>query len=158
MKENVIDVLAYLFETYTDPDVEDEPDRESLRDELEQAGFHDSEIDKALDWLDGLTAQELSEFNNPSNMKAVRIFTDMEQLHLDTASRGYIMYLEQIGILTHAQRELVIDRLMALGAGDIDIEKIKWVVLLVLFSQPGYEAAYARMENLVFEDRTARIH
>ncbi len=158
MKENVIDVLAYLFETYTDPDVDDEPDREALRDELEQAGFLDSEIDKALEWLDGLTAQKDSEVKEPLNTKSIRIFTVTEQHHLDAASRGYIIYLEQIGILTHAQRELVIDRLMALGAGDIDIEKIKWVVLLVLFSQPGYEAAYARMENLVFEDRTARVH
>jgi Smg protein len=68
------------------------------------------------------------------------------------------MYLEQIGILTPAQRELVIDRLMALGEHETDVEQIKWVVLMVLFSQPGQENAYARMEDLVFEDQISAAH
>jgi uncharacterized protein Smg (DUF494 family) len=64
-----------------------------------------------------------------------------------------MMYLEQIGILSAHQRELVIDRLMALDCEEIDVDDIKWVVLMVLFSQPGEETAYARMEDLVFEER-----
>ena len=54
MKENVLDVLMYLFETYIDTEEEPEPDQNELRDELTRAGFGDSEIDRALDWLDGL--------------------------------------------------------------------------------------------------------
>jgi Smg protein len=46
------------------------------------------------------------------------------------------MYLENVRILSSTQRELVIDRLMALEADEIDIEQVKWVVLMVLFSQP----------------------
>jgi len=52
----------------------------------------------------------------------------------------------------------VIDRLMALEGDDIDLEKLKWVVLMVLFSQPGQENAFARMEDLVFEERPAVVH
>jgi len=63
-----------------------------------------------------------------------------------------MLHLEQIGILSATQREVVIDRLMALDGSDIDIEQIKWVVMMVLFSQPGQEQAYARMEDLVFAD------
>jgi Smg protein len=47
---------------------------------------------------------------------------------------------------------------MALEGDDIDIDKLKCVVLMVLFSQPGQETAYARMEDLVFEDRSGAIH
>ena len=65
---------------------------------------------------------------------------------------------EQIGILSAAQRELVIDRVMALETEEIEVEQIKWVVLMVLFSQPGQEAAYARMEDLVFEDSVSEAH
>ena len=54
MKENVLEVLMYLFETYIDAEEEPEPDQNELRDELSRAGFGDSEIDRALDWLDGL--------------------------------------------------------------------------------------------------------
>ena len=89
---------------------------------------------------------------------AVRLYDRIEQERLDSQCRGYLLHLEQVGILTPAQRELVIDRLLALGTDDIDIEQIKWVVMMVLFSQPGQEQAYARMEDLVFADDPGWLH
>jgi len=94
----------------------------------------------------------------PPTERAVRIYGRDECIRMDTNGRGYMMYLEQIGILSAHQRELVIDRLMALDGEEIDVDDIKWVVLMVLFSQPGEETAYARMEDLVFEDRAWITH
>ncbi len=158
MKESVLDVLMYLFETYMEEEDQPEPDRDILRSELARAGFGEGQIDRALDWLDGLAhGDERSETRAPT-ARAVRVFDRHEVSRLDSGCRGYIMYLEQIGILSAAQRELVIDRLMALDNDEIDVEQIKWVVLMVLFSQPGQEAAYARMEDLVFEEDAGLIH
>jgi Smg protein len=47
---------------------------------------------------------------------------------------------------------------MALDADDIDIEQLKWVVLMVIFIQPGQEQAFARMQDLVFEERAVALH
>ena len=150
MKENVLDVLMYLFETYVDAEEDPEPDQNELRDELATAGFGDAEIDRALEWLDGLTEHSGNIAFNAQTAHGTRIYNDLELERLDTGSRGYITYLEQIGILSAPQREILIDRLLALETPDIDEEQIKWVVLMVLFSQPGQELAYARMEDLVF--------
>lgn len=158
MKENVLDVLMYLFETYIDAEEEPEPDQNELRDELTRAGFGDSEIDRALNWLDGLTDSQGSLIYNRQTVHGTRIFNDFELDRLDVACRGFITYLEQIGILTSVQREILVDRLLALESPDIDVEQIKWVVLMVLFSQPGQETAYARMEDLVFEEETGIVH
>ncbi len=158
MKENVLDVLMYLFETYVDTEDDPEPDQNELRDELALAGFGDAEIDRALDWLDGLTDHQDSLALNARTAQCTRVYSDFEQERLDVASRGFITYLEQIGILSPLQREIVIDRLLALESTDIDVEQIKWVVLMVLFSQPGQELAYARMEDLVFEESTGAVH
>ena len=158
MKENVLDVLMYLFETYIDAEEEPEPDQNELRDELARAGFADSEIDRALDWLDGLADNHDSLSYNPQTSHGTRIYTASEQQRLDAGCRGFISYLEQIGILSPRQREILVDRLMALDSPDIDVEQIKWVVLMVLFSQPGEELAYARMEDLVFEENTGLVH
>ncbi len=158
MKENVLDVLMYLFETYVDTDEEPEADQNELRDELSRAGFADSEIDRALDWLDGLTDHQESIAFHAQTAHGMRVYNDFEQERLDAACRGYIAYLEQIGILSPQQREILVDRLLALESTDIDVEQIKWVVLMVLFSQPGQELAYARMEDLVFEESTGSIH
>jgi Smg protein len=158
MKENVLDVLMYLFETYVDADEEPEPDQNELRIELARAGFGGNEIDRALEWLDGLTdRQECLNYGDPT-ARGTRIYNDFEHERLDSSCRGYITYLEQIGILSSPQRELLVDRLLALETHDIDVEQIKWVVLMVLFSQPGQELAYARMEDLVFEESSGLIH
>ncbi len=86
------------------------------------------------------------------------MFGALEQSRLDTACRGFLVHLENVGILSPAQRERVIDRLMALEGDDIDLDKLKWVVLMVLFSQPGEETAFSRMEDLVFEERPGAVH
>jgi Smg protein len=158
MKEGVLDILIYLFENYMD-DAEPypRPDRTLLKEELEHAGFEGADVSRALHWLDGLKESPDGESERATE-RAIRVFNGIEVLRLDTDCRGYLMHLEHIGILSASQRELVIDRLMALDADDIDIEKVKWVVLMVLFSQPGQEQAYARMEDLVFEERTQAIH
>ena len=55
MKEGVLDILIYLFENYMD-DAEPypRPDRALLTEELEHAGFEGADINRALQWLDGL--------------------------------------------------------------------------------------------------------
>lgn len=158
MKENVLDVLMYLFESYVDTEEDPESDQNELRMELSRAGFGDSEIDRALVWLDGLTDhQESLDYGNLT-ARSTRIYNDFEQQRLDTNCRGYITYLEHTGILSPPQREVLVDRLLALESADIDVEQIKWVVLMVLFSQPGQELAYARMEDLVFEENAGLVH
>ena len=159
MKEGVLDILIYLFENYFDAETDDgfEPDRETLKLELEKAGFPGSEVERALCWLEELAADPDRSHPTPTS-RAIRVFAALEQARLDTDCRGYLVHLEQVGILSPTQRELVIDRLMALEGDEIDIDKLKWVVLMVLFSQPGQETAFSRMEDLVFEDRSGAIH
>jgi Smg protein len=155
MKETVLDVLMYLFESYVDSPDEPEPNRHELKRELGRAGFHDREIERALDWLDGLNSTGTA--NAPQDT-AFRVFDAVEQERLDAASRGYLLHLEQIGILQPAQREIVIDRLLALDNEEIDVEQTKWVVMMVLFSQPGRQDAFAQMEDLVYADDSAWVH
>jgi Smg protein len=88
----------------------------------------------------------------------MRVFDRGELERLDAAARGYLLQLEQIGLLLPMQRELVIDRLLALDAEEIDVEQIKWVVMMVLFSQPDQHEAYAQMEDLISSEDPAWLH
>ncbi|HKF93933.1 MAG TPA: DUF494 family protein, partial [Gammaproteobacteria bacterium] len=45
MKESVLDVLMYLFESYIDDENDVELDREALQSKLVEAGFHHREIE-----------------------------------------------------------------------------------------------------------------
>ena len=159
MKESVLDVLMYLFENYyMDEEISGRPDRESLQVELLEAGFPPGEVHKAFDWLEDLAAQRAAGQPIRAAAHSIRFYTDRETEHLDLECRGFLMFLEQMGILTAASRELVIDRVMALDAADMDIEQLKWIVLMVLFNEPGQEAAYAWMEDLVFDNVAGILH
>ncbi|SRR6056297_1481517 len=158
MKENVLDLLMYLFENYIYEEPESTPDRESLTGSLEEAGFTNAEIDRAFAWLDGLAEQrKLPELGHHSD-NPVRVFSIEETQRLDVDARGFILYLENAGVLDSIRREQVLDRLSALDSEDIDIEDVKWVVLMVLFNQPGQEANYAWMEDMMFDDEGELRH
>ncbi|MDC9725636.1 MAG: DUF494 domain-containing protein [Gammaproteobacteria bacterium] len=159
MKENVIDVLLYLFENYIDTDDTNKPDKDALELELERVGFQQLEVNKAFDWLESMTVVSVdSDEKNKNSDLLLRLYSKQEMERLDTQCRGYLLFLEQVGVLDAATREVVIERVMALDTDEIDLEQMKWVVLMVLFYQPGREVAYAWMEDLVFEDMEAVIH
>jgi Smg protein len=61
-------------------------------------------------------------------------------------------------VLDAERRELVIDRLMALELSGIALDDLKWVVLMVLYRQPGHEAASAWIENHLLQDEAERVH
>ncbi len=153
MKEDILDVLMYLFENYLDNDLPLTDDFQILKDELIEAGFHTSEISKAFAWLEGLVEQK--EVIKHQEATSIRVYLPEESEKLDLECRGFILYLEQIGVLDAANRELVIDRVMALETDDFDLDQLKWVILMVLFNQPSYEAAFTWMENFVYEEEMA---
>ena len=158
MNENVVDILIYLYENYMDGEQAPPSDQNELRDELSQAGFPITEINKAFDWLDDLAYNSQSFAGEAHRKHSMRIYTEEEQSRLDLDSRGLLVFLEQNNILTQTARELVIERALALDTPFITEEELKWIVLLVLMNQPGQEAAFARMEDMVYNEIPEFLH
>jgi len=160
MKETILDVLMYLFENYVDEEIHFDDDQEALRTELSEAGFEHPEINKAFDWLEGLTEQPEMLSSLPSaEQPAMRVYNPVEMDKLETECRGFLLLLEQIGILDALNRERVIERVMALEADEIALDQLKWVVLMVLFNQPDQEnSRLAWMEELVYNEMPSALH
>jgi Smg protein len=157
MKETILDVLMYLFENYMDEEVHFDYDQEVLRDELSEAGFPHPEINKAFAWLESLSEQP--ELLTPATgQPAMRVYTALEMEKLDTPCRGFLLFLEQIGVLDAVNRELAIDRVTALETEEINLDQLKWVVLMVLFNQPGQKDAFNWMEDLVYNETSGALH
>ena len=159
MKQTVIDILIYLFEHYIDDDIELDADRDELKSELRDAGFEAGQVAKAFDWLQELavTRDHADDFPTPAQT-SFRIFTVEEQRKLDAECRGFLHFLSQSAVLDSARRELVIDRVLALESDEIDIAQLKWIILMVLFNQPGQEQAFVWMEDLVMDDLYGNLH
>ncbi|MCH7696109.1 MAG: DUF494 domain-containing protein [Proteobacteria bacterium] len=159
MKETVFDVLMYLFDNYFEEYYEISSDQESLKSELKQAGFGDTPVNKAFNWLEGLALQkDLIQSGSLAKNTTLRMFNDREMQKLDTECRGFILFLEQTGVIDAFDREVIIDRIMALEAGEVDLQQLKWVALMVLLNQPDKEAAFTWMEDIVMDDVDMGLH
>ncbi len=155
MKENIFEVLLYLFENYLDNEVEMLPDSDAIRTELLEAGFESIEVSKAFEWLESLGSRRELE---PIVSSAFRIFSAEETNKLNLECRNFLIFLERTGILIADSREIVIDRVMALENEEISLEKLKWIVLMVLLSQPDDETAFSRMEDIIYDNVPAYLH
>ena len=157
MTGSVLDILIYVFDRYMLDEVPEVPEREDLARQLEGAGFTQHNVERALDWLADLACVRDAlplEGSGP----AVRIFCEGETSRLSTECRGFLLTLERMAILSPQQREVVIERMLALDADELDTEQLKWVVLMVLSSQPDQEHAFARLEDLVVATPTGVPH
>jgi Smg protein len=165
MNGTVLDILLYVFDRYMIDEAPEVPEREVLAQDLASAGFGEANVERALDWLADLAGErgrttQLSGVieAGPRRKPSLRLYSPAEMARLSAEARGLLLSLEEIGILNSTQRELVIDRLLALDVEDLTLDQLRWVVLMVLSSQPGQEQACARMETLVFDSDSSSTH
>jgi Smg protein len=55
-------------------------------------------------------------------------------------------------------REIVIDRVMALDTREVDVARIRWVVLMVLFNQPDKKSSLALLQDMILADAFDVLH
>jgi Smg protein len=79
----------------------------------------------------------------------------MRKIHLD--GRGFLQFLEAAGVLESFQREVVIDRIMALEEPDVGVEQVKLIVLMVLWNQ-GQPMDLLILDELLASERLGALH
>jgi len=128
------DILVFVFENCQQADVA--YDRERVAKKLSAAGFEDSDISEALHWLAGMArAPQGVREPLPDARSSFRAYAPRELAKLDARCRGFLLTLEQSGILNAETRELVLERALAASGEVLSLEQLKLVVLMVLWNQ-----------------------
>ncbi len=156
----VLDVLIYVYDHYMMSDPADVPARRQIFSALARKGFTAGEVVDAMEWLSVLAAgsQSAAAGEPAAGPRAVRVFADGELWRLSEECRGFLTRLDRDGVLTPEQRELVIERTLALDVPEPTLDQLKWVVLLALSVQPAEDAALARFEALMASERRVVRH
>src|SRR3981081_3488668 len=98
------DILVYLFENCQKAELA--YDRERVAKKLSAAGFDDSDISEALHWLAGvLRAPHGVPQKLPDSRTSFRALAPRELAKLNAECRGFLLTLEQYGILNPPTRE-----------------------------------------------------
>ncbi len=150
------DILVYLFENCQQTEVA--YDRERVAKKLSAAGFERSDISEALHWLAGMQrSPQPAQAALPDARRSFRAFAPRELVKLDADCRGFLITLEQAGVLSPENRELVMERSLAASGAALSLEQVKLIVLMVLWNQQMptsrlvaedlFSAPHARLPN-----------
>lgn len=152
----MFDVLVYLYENYGA--LHACPDADSLSRKLTAAGFDDAEISEALAWLQGLQrVTEQSIAVGPESESSFRVFATLESDRLGSDAIGFLSFLDHAAQLTPTQREIVIERALAIEETPIPLHKIKVIVLMVLWSQQA-DIDVLLLEELLHDGSERDLH
>lgn len=106
-------------------------------DGLKQRGYTQSEISIALSWLyenvpmqDGHVVHQ-----GTSSYASRRQLHDAERMMMTTEAQGYLMQLNELGLLDNRELETVIERAMVSGFEQFTIYEMREIVAAVLFSK-----------------------
>ena len=151
----MFDILLYLFESYFDAGSCPEPARLSAK--LSAAGFEEDDIHQALAWLSGLS--ELSQATYPAaiNVSGLRCYTEFESQRISDEGLRFIAFWEHNRFISPIEREMIIDRVIALGRDMLPLDKVKLIALMVLWNQHEYLDP-TLIEDLLTPDDSAQLH
>jgi Smg protein len=130
----MFDVLVFLYENFSAPNAC--PEADALTRALAAAGFDQEEIADAITWLQGLQSvtQDVQVVRGPSG-PAFRVYAGFEFNRLGVDAVAFLASLEARGELNPVQREIVVERALAIDESPVPLHKLKVIVLMVLWSQ-----------------------
>lgn len=147
----MIDILVYLFENYQ-PDACPAPT--VLAKKLTAAGFEADDITAALAWLEGLSGCDAAPTLTMPEPGSVRIYAERELERLSVEARGFLAFLEQNEAIDAALRETIIERALALPGSSVSVDRLKVIVLAVIWRRQHAIDALI-LEELLAEDEDA---
>lgn len=159
MTNNILDVLTYMFDYLFEvaDDSINEIDGIALKAHLSDAGFEVTRINKALDWLENIATLQDNEVQSfPNTNGSMRIYRDAEKIKLKKKSRGFLLFMENMGQITAPQREIIIDQVMSLDETTVSLDDLKWVVMMVLGNSKE-SVSPQWLESIVFLDESRTL-
>lgn len=151
----MFEILMYLFESYFDAGRY--PPAEKLSRKLSAAGFEGEEIDEALSWLAGLEAQTDEHYPDQLQHGGVRHFAAMEQKYIHADGLRFLLFAEQQKLLAPVEREMILDRAVALRQEQLPLDKLKLIMLMVLWNR-HQDMDPLLVEELITPYETAQRH
>jgi len=140
----MFDILMFLFESYFYAGCYPDSDKLSLK--LSAAGFEDEDINRALDWLTGLKHLTQADYPAAINQSGVRCYADLEIKRISPESLCFISFWEHNKMISSVEREMILDRAVALARESLPLDKVKLIALLVLWNQ------HDELDPLIVED------
>ena len=146
----MFEILMYLFESYFDAGSYPEPDKLSRK--LSAAGFEGDDISEALTWLSALQEQNPENYPDHLEHTGQRHFAELELQLIGDEARQFLVFSEQQKLISAVEREMIIDRSVALKQENLALDKLKLIMLMVLWNR------HQELDPLLIEELLTPLH
>ena len=146
----MFEILMYLFESYFDAGSYPEPDKLSRK--LSAAGFEDDDISEALTWLSALQEQNPTAIPRASSTPDSAILPNWNCSSSATKRASSCCSAEQQHLISAVEREMIIDRSVALKQENLALDKLKLIMLMVLWNR------HQDLDPLLIEELLTPLH
>jgi Smg protein len=85
------------------------------------------------------------------------VFTKHEKEKIASDGLGFILFLEQARILNSVEREIILDQAMMINQSRINIDEIRWIVMMTLWNN-NRENDYLFVENTLYQSKQSELH
>ena len=152
----MFEVLVFMFENYIAHHTL--PDNEIMTQELSAAGFEQPDIVGAVDWfreMKTMLIEPTAEYAHQHT--SMRLLADCELKKISLESLSFVLFLQQASVINDVERDLILDRAMALKQEHINIEEMRWITMIALWNV-GREKDYLFVEDALFNPRGLTLH
>lgn len=152
MKSNVIKVLADVFKLISkDKSVLKEP--QVITSKLKQKGIAEKEILNAMMWLVSFFNYDAKVYDN---IPEHRILTPLEIERLGPGGYEFLNTLMRDGVMSVGRREFLIDRVMAVDIGKLELKTLKLLTFISLVNDKKHVQEIKWIESIVLKDNTEK--
>lgn len=152
----MFEVLVFMFENYFAHHAM--PDSDVMEQELSAAGFERTDIVGAFKWYQEMKVRLTQpDINDSYAYSGTRVFSNIELKKINAESIGFILFLQQANVINDMERDLIVDRAMALKQQVITVEEMRWITMIALWNE-GREKDYLFVEDAFFNPRGLTVH
>jgi uncharacterized protein Smg (DUF494 family) len=137
MKNRILEMLIRLIDGAEQDWNSDLTD--SLVENLVNRGYSEEEIEELFSWLfetAGPTSERVHDEVTVIN-RCLRVLHGWEKMVLLPESFGYLLRLEQFGLLNNDQMEIIIEKAILTGERGINLDRIKSIAASVILYGEG---------------------
>jgi uncharacterized protein Smg (DUF494 family) len=133
MQERIIEIIVHLLSEMQQE--RRQKDKVDLSNDLMLRGYTEIEINLAFSWIfNHLQPASQDRADHAAVVKQdLEDFVDIEKLVISPEAYGYLIQLIQLGVIKDHDIELLVERAMAYGKDDINVDDLKSIVATIIF-------------------------
>ncbi|MBI4429540.1 MAG: DUF494 family protein [Ignavibacteriales bacterium] len=130
MQERIVEIILFLVSELKSNKQLSEVDVSLLTN----SGYTQSEISTAFSWVfERMSIGQQLISPEKSGESSHRVLNEAEKLVISSEAFGYVLQCHQLGLVSNADIETIIERIMAAGFGAVGIPEMKSFVAGILF-------------------------